>query len=367
MITIRQNYNWKFEGEFPDVPFAEGVNEEELLQIDPDPLFVTLPIAQDGLTATDGLAYRPAFNDRLIETIVQKKIGGNMGHPSLWFNNSRSETTPIQWVGATRDDKGVIWAKGFIKNEEVKKHFKTKKAIGAKVSTSIMGFAEPGAIVYHENGTYDVDPSKFHLRFIDIIDDPDDAALQFEREFNLTKHSKSYDNDREDTDNMTITSVDQVPVEIRRQIEQQFAARQEQTNEVAELQQTLSAVREELAQTKAKNAELAKTIFHSKLTDLIKNSIGLEGIDRADEDMLVTFVRNSVRAEIGSSIDVEAAKAAIEAVLQSDVYKRLAQTVVTKATGGRAFSPAYDATESKSAGEIAEENIDSILSEWGRG
>lgn len=364
MITIRQNFAWQFEGKFPDVPFAEGVNEEELLQVDPDPLFLTLPIVQDGLTASDGLIYRPAFNERIMQTILNKKIGGNMGHHSLWFSNSRSETDPIQWVGAIRDEDGRYWAKGFIKNEDVKKHFKTKKAVGAKVGTSIMGFAEPGAIVYHDNGTYDVDPERFHLRYIDIIDDPDDAALSMEREFNLTAHSRDFTSEEKDTDNMTITSVDQVPAEIRQQIEQAVRRQLEQNDEVEELRQSLETVESQLAQARADNEKMAKALFNSRLNELITNSIDLKGLASEDENILATFVRNSVRAEMGADLNVDNAQEAIDAVLQSDAYKRLAKTVVEQASGGRAFVGGDDTPE-KTAGELIEENIDDLIAEWG--
>ena len=73
---IREYTIGEFRGDFPNVPTADGVDLEALSELDPEPLFVTLPVVPKvGSVSTNGLLYDERLLDDIEEQINAKRPG----------------------------------------------------------------------------------------------------------------------------------------------------------------------------------------------------------------------------------------------------------------------------------------------------
>jgi hypothetical protein len=128
-----------FRGKVEDVPIADGVDMEEIRRSDPDPMFVTLPIAEIGAISNNGLLYDEALVDSIVEQINSKRVGGIMGHLK---EEDRGTSFPLPaglWVGAKRVGQ-TAWAKSYIPSTSAARdYFRSLKAVGGEIATSIYG------------------------------------------------------------------------------------------------------------------------------------------------------------------------------------------------------------------------------------
>jgi hypothetical protein len=166
-------------GSFPDVPFAAGVNYEELVAADlaesRQPMFVTLPLAQFGQVSRNRRRYSEAEVRRMYNRIMQGAVTGQLGHLT---EDERSHAFPIpavKWVGAIIVDK-QLWGKAYIlsNREDVREYFRVQKATSGRVGTSLyaMGYEE----YLPEIDVWDV--TDIELEQIDIVH-PDRVGVLF--------------------------------------------------------------------------------------------------------------------------------------------------------------------------------------------
>lgn len=140
-----------FKGAFPDVPFAPGVNPDELTAGDGEPFFITLPIAEVGMVSANKLKYTREFCQSLVEQINTDKPTGIRGHIRDDERRYAYPEPAVFWVGATLDaDK--VWAKGYVPPGATREEYRIKKATGAPAATSIYG--KPLKVMAHGDGTY---------------------------------------------------------------------------------------------------------------------------------------------------------------------------------------------------------------------
>jgi hypothetical protein len=135
---VREYFVGEFRGSFPDVPIADGVDIEAIRQRDPDPMFVTLPVAEIGAVSNNGLLYDEALVDSIAEQINRNRPGGIFGHLK---EEERSTSFPLPaglWVGALKVGQ-TLWAKSYISPGAARDYVGNLKAVGAQLATSIYG------------------------------------------------------------------------------------------------------------------------------------------------------------------------------------------------------------------------------------
>lgn len=137
--TIQEFVISEFRGNFPDIPVAPGVDLAELKTLDPDPVFVTLPVVPKiGMVSKNGLLYDEALVASVEQQINHKRPGGIFGHLK---DEERGTAFPIpegMWLGAKREGD-QLWAKAYIPPGAAREHIKRLKAVGGQISTSIYG------------------------------------------------------------------------------------------------------------------------------------------------------------------------------------------------------------------------------------
>lgn len=129
----------EFRGNFPDIPVAPGVDLAELKALDPDPVFVTLPvIPKVGMVSKNGLLYDDALVQSVEQQINNKRPGGIFGHLKDTDRNTAFPIPEGMWLGAKREGE-QLWAKAYIPPGAARDHIKRLKAVGGQISTSIYG------------------------------------------------------------------------------------------------------------------------------------------------------------------------------------------------------------------------------------
>jgi hypothetical protein len=136
---IVREYNvGRFRGNFPDVEIADGVNADGIRQRDPDPLYVTLPIAELGAISKNGLLYDEFLVSLIGEQINTKRPGGIFGHLKEEERNSSFPLPAGLWVGARRVGD-TLWGKAYVPPGAAKNHVQDLKDVGGEIATSIYG------------------------------------------------------------------------------------------------------------------------------------------------------------------------------------------------------------------------------------
>ncbi len=390
-IQVVQHFLWRFTGGFPEVPFAPGVNVQELNEIDPDPLYVTLPFVIDGGKASNGLFYSKAFNDALIEQVNAKRPTGSFGHHiGVLEATARNDVPPIIWVGATRDSEGRGWIKGFVRDRGVKEYLRALKAAGSSIGTSIVGSAPYEAfIVYNaddEEGFYfEIDPQRFSLISVDVVE-PERAALQMPRPYVLTANSKETPSEdtwvvgiysglgdfvAEDTKpevlrNLSVTQAAEVDGDIMEDLVEmteepvvEEAVTPVEAEEVSAIQQDISLVealqglQEEIAALTAEKVRLEQELLQFRLREEVQHAVGVP------ISALQKYVQNAVMVQLGQRTDVtqEELRACIQDVLSTPEYKELAKSLVYQASGGALL------IGSESGGD-SDEDLQKRVNEW---
>lgn len=173
----------EFRGSYPDVPFSPNIDYEALIATDKaqetEPFFLTLPVAAVDRISRNGLIYTSELVQDMADQINSNTPEGIMGHLKDEDTSSAYPLPAIYWVGSMLDEAGTLWAKGFIPSfrPEVRDHYRSLKAMNAKVGTSLFGQAHLEAA---EEGDYPEGSyfaREFELDTLDLVPH-NRAALQ---------------------------------------------------------------------------------------------------------------------------------------------------------------------------------------------
>jgi 2'-5' RNA ligase/chaperonin cofactor prefoldin len=141
-------FSFRDEAGYPDVPVASGVDLAALTAGDPDPLFVTRPLAILDAVSVNGLEY----DETLISDIERQIVGkvARQGHVSEETKSWEFPDDVAIWVGVKRMPD-VLLGKAYIYPGT---HFNTmvrkRKAAGGELSNSIWG---KSSFIETANGT----------------------------------------------------------------------------------------------------------------------------------------------------------------------------------------------------------------------
>jgi len=159
---LREQMEWAFRGEFPEVAIASGINLDEITAKDGSPFFVTLPAMRVG-TSENMRYYSPEVVADAMRQIVQERPAGIMGHLPDEKRGTDYPMPEVYWVGAAMVDE-VLWVKGYVPPGRVADMLKSMKVTQSKVALSVYGMADQ--TWNNERGTLDI--SEFDLEQIDF-------------------------------------------------------------------------------------------------------------------------------------------------------------------------------------------------------
>lgn len=131
-----------FRGTYPNVPLAEGVDYQALVEGDSNPMFITLPIGKIGAESRNGRTYQESHVNAIHDAIVNDRIGGIRGHLRSEARAYDSPATALKWVGAMFEN-GLLWGKAYVlpTAAATRDEIRVAKATNSNVATSIYGTA----------------------------------------------------------------------------------------------------------------------------------------------------------------------------------------------------------------------------------
>lgn len=249
--VIREYIVGEFRGNFPDVPIADGVDLAELKALDPDPMFVVLPVVPKvGAVSKNGLLYDEALVKSIETQINTKRPGGRFGHLR---EDERDSAFPIpdgMWLGAKREGD-TLWAKAYIPGGAARDHVRRLKAVGGSIATSIYG-----------KGSYEATDKKgvrrltdFNLETLDFAP-PERAALGYAATPIVTREME-IEMDRNQI--ISELTVEDIPARLRDAIVAEFRLQvQDRDTLIAQLQTTVAEFQRQQTESAidAKVAEL---------------------------------------------------------------------------------------------------------------
>ncbi len=256
-------------GDYPDVPVYQHVDVALLTQNDPDPFYITLPIAEVGRRSKN----RVNYDEELVTTIAEQvaSVGGFRGHLRDDQLDTAYPVDDVYWVGHLRKGN-TLWAKGYIPPGDTREDTRRKKATNRGVATSIHGDAV-------KEMTGDKNAVRLRNFVMDSLDLAPEkrASLPNRRGFAITREISEGKNKMD-----PITSVSDVPETIREQIIRDAKVRadasrvseletqnQELTTQVAEMRQYATVVGE-IRGVLGPDADVSKVVaeYHKQMTKL---------------------------------------------------------------------------------------------------
>ncbi len=342
-MALRQlvtHFDHIFRGQFPDVPTNENVSQEEILQIDPDPVFITLPFAKRDAVASDGFKYTQAFNARLESQIKTDGITGYLGHATNkgFFDGGELPLPVIHWVGSMEDGNGTAWAKGLVVDPSLKQQVKLMKATGSKIGTSIIAAFDPSTIIYHDDGSWEIDPNTVDFHHLDMVP-PKMAALEMERPFDITAHSKKIENEENEEKEIKVMELNDIPQELMTQI--------------------TSPLDEKAKILQSKVAELENELLSSRLEKIIRKSLTIQSTSLYN----YVYAKLELAIHTKSNINLEET---LEEIMSSEDYKEIAEAVVQSKSGGSLkLNPETIHTDNNEKREALLDQTDEIMQTWG--
>lgn len=308
---IREFTVGQFQGQFPEVPLAEGVDLEALQEDDDDPFFVTLPVARLDEVSDNGLLYDENLVNTIIEQINHEHPTGIMGHLTPDELDTSYPVPDVYWVGA-KQVGDTAWAKGYVPPGKARSTLRRQKATGRKAATSIFG--PPERRVKESDGTWRAEG--FQLHSLDLAP-YERAALKLGGHFAVTAEMEDNDKfeNKEEQNNMAtreeviaeLTPGD-LPKAIREQIVNEWQEEHEEAKQIAELEQQVSERDQMISELRGDLDEYQREDFDASVDEAVAELVAdwkVPNTDEAQERMgvLTDTVRSRVLAEMSDERD----------------------------------------------------------------
>jgi hypothetical protein len=325
--------------EVPSVPFAPGVNMQELLAGDDDPMFLTMEISRIGEVSTNGLIHDEDLARSIERQIMENRPGGIMGHIPKGQEDSAFPVSQIHWVGATFDGQST-WGKGYIprRAEAVRDEYRILKAKRGKAANSIWG----GAIREFDKKN----PRLWRARNLKLervdLAPYQRAARKGDGTFMITSEmadgeSPAAESEEQEMDKTQVLAelsakdIMDLPqfADVREALFAEFSAEHQTTDRIAELEQQATAKDERIAELETKNEALTLTVAEfegikfgqdldaqiAEMTDWTVNTD--EG--KAKLASLRGVMRKMALLELGDVREMEQAKTTLEGLMTGEL------------------------------------------------
>lgn len=275
--AIRENAEHVLTGAFPNVPIAQGVDFDAIKAHDPDPMFLTLELAEVGRTSENGLVYDEALVSELERQLPG--LAGIRGHISDEELSTAYPVPDIYWVGAKREGS-KLYGKGYIPPGATREDVRIKKATGGRIGSSIFAHVIQEMDGENAGRWYAREPEFEQVDFAS----PQRAALRMSGDFALTREMTNPEH-KEDT--MTTITLKELPQELKDQV----LAEYREKNHVAEMQT-------ELNRAKQRIKEMGDVTAHVKLNIP-------DGADPMERIQALTEFLAALQSQFGEDVSVE--------------------------------------------------------------
>lgn len=174
-------FRFSDEGNYPNVPLADGVDLAALTAGDNDPLFITRPLAVLNAVSQHGIIYDADLIQTLHDQVLSKRPAARQGHVSEEERDYLFPDDKALWIGALYEN-GTLYGKSYVlPNTHFKTMVKARKAAGTELKTSMWGM---GSYIDAGNGT--IRCADLDLETIDFVP-AERASLQaLPGQFDLT-------------------------------------------------------------------------------------------------------------------------------------------------------------------------------------
>lgn len=307
--TIREYAIGEFRGSFPNVPISTGVSLDEIKGVDPDPLFITLPIIPKvGAVSRNGLLYDEELAASVESQINEKRPGGIFGHVKEEDRGTAYPIPDAMWVGAKRVGES-LWAKAWISGA-AKEHIRRLRAVNGNIATSIYGKGQ-----YEATGEKGVRRLRnFDLESLDFAP-PERAALQYGANPIVTSEFEQEENPAMDKAQLIAElSVSDIPAPIREQIVREATATAATTQTIAELRTQVSDRDTLITSLQGTVAEYRRQQFESAVDTRIAELTAWQTTGDDAKRKLDAF-RRTLRSRIVSELGGDASK--LETVVET--------------------------------------------------
>lgn len=232
------------------IPVYPSIDMQLLQEGDEAPFYVTLDILRTNVTSANGLVYDEQFVSELVNQLPG--LGAKNGHTA--WTDTGAFSDEADWVGHTRVGD-TVYAKAYIPPGEVRNQMRRTMGRGGKVRTSIEVWGTPVPILDGDGR----DTNTYRLS------DPELDAVDFVR-FSMAALGKFQSGNpihstetKQEQNDMPITTVADVPQNIRDQLRQEFEREtrsQDTAKRVTELEASLETATSERTTAQARIAEL---------------------------------------------------------------------------------------------------------------
>jgi len=142
---IVQEMSKKYTGGNIEVPLASGVDLDQLLKNDDDPMFVTIDALSDTISGNKRRWTSDELH-RIAEQVTSKKPDGYQGHLKAEDRSSKAPDAVTMWLGAkvaNHDGKQHLFIKGYVlpRAAQFKDYLRRASAAGKNVAVSVYGQA----------------------------------------------------------------------------------------------------------------------------------------------------------------------------------------------------------------------------------
>lgn len=176
MYISAPNYSTVDEPNFPVVPIAPGVDLSALTAGDPDPKFITRPLAILDEVSENGLPYNQAIFNDVYNQILTRRPVARQGHVAQEDKSSVFPPDAGYWIGAVIDShvygKPTVFGKAYLPPGPTRDLVLRRQATGTPLSNSLWG-----DITWAEDGNGNREPIGARIESIDFVPE-ERAALQ---------------------------------------------------------------------------------------------------------------------------------------------------------------------------------------------
>ncbi len=343
------HFEWDMSGRFPDVPMRGNIDLAELTKDDPNPTYVTLPIAQIGKSTEDGFLYTEEFVKFMERSIMSAAQTAHMGHIPKEDRETLFPVPDAFWVGAVLEgDK--LWAKAYVADPKVANYARQLKAANGTLATSIYGTYDTDAMQMVKGGKWSVKPEGFSLEHIDFAP-PQRAALRVDgQRMQITNHMKGTKMNKQQF--IAQLQPSDLPPALREEVEKPHKEL------IAQLKDEVASTKEALAQFASKFDEMSSEIFNGRVSETIRSTV------KTNDESLFDYVKTKALAQLKKDSSVEEIKAAVDGVVESETYTKLATAVLAQLSGGKPFTSVNSAGNEKTSADNVMEKLDDIKAKY---
>jgi len=280
----------------------------------------------------------------VVQEINTKRPDGNLGHLPKEKRSTDFNLPALRWLGAMLDEStGMVWAKAYVpkSREDVREFLADSKRARARVGTSVYG-------MQGEKGLADMALESVDLGHPDRVSHPNAAAVphltaEMQDELNKQKDGEENPMTGENVDSKLVHELIDDKVKALTEVSNLTTKIGEKDTLIAEMKgkvDTLTSVEKLVAEFAGATVAEKITKLVSELTDLRKaqQKTQIDGwIAEAVKAVELDDLRPTIIAQMGEVDSLEKAKARVAELQSRDDIKLIAEALVERKAGPRAF------------------------------